>query len=279
MSPIERLSDTFKADFGLEPLMASELEFYLYGADKKSEMQAFCDALFAKLTKEGLAPHSIDKERGKEQYEVAILPSLPITCARRTANLKPIITEFAASYGLRADFAAKPLANEPGSGLHIHIDLLDSDKHTVFFKQDDAISDALKHSIGGLLAWMLPCMPIFAPNPESYARFVANNNAPLTVSWGANNRTVALRLPDAEGGHRHIEHRVAGSDANPYHVVAVILAAIHDGLASKYTIPEQIYGDAALDQYDLPRFPTNLEDALKQQEISTLHNVIQDMCN
>jgi glutamine synthetase len=105
-------------------------------------------------------------------------------------------------------------------------------------------------------------MCVFAPSEASYARFVKGSNAPTTASWGANNRTVAIRLPDKPHSHKHIEHRMAGADAAPEAVIAVILAAIHDGL-SRRIVPAspQIYGDASLEMYQLPKVPLTLADA------------------
>ncbi len=168
---------------------------------------------------------------------------------------------------MRADFSAKPKPGEPGSGLHVHIHL-ENAQGNVFFKNDETMSDALKFSIGGLLAWLPDCMAVFAPHPESYARFSPGGNAPTTVSWGANNRTVAVRLPDAPHNAKRIEHRVAGADADAGAVLAVLLAAIHDGLSRSLTPGEQMYGDAAHPQYALPGFSMTWEDARAKMEAS-----------
>ncbi len=98
-------------------------------------------------------------------------------------------------------------------------------------------------------------MAIFAPSPESYARFVAGSNAPLTVSWGANNRTTAIRLPDSAHDNKRIEHRVAGADADPEHVIAAILKGLYSGLKNRVDPGPQIYGDASLPMYGLQAFP------------------------
>ncbi len=106
------------------------------------------------------------------------------------------------------------------------------------------MSDALKYAIGGLLTALPESMKIFAPNAESYARFAPGGNAPTTISWGANNRTVAVRLPDAPHDKKRIEHRVAGADADPHAVIAAILEGIHDGLTRHLDPGPQTYGDA-----------------------------------
>lgn len=224
-----------KADFDLTPVTAAELEFYYSG-----DVGVFQEKTCASVLK-------FEKERGINQYEVAFAPATP----EKTAADLVAFKESAQQLG--ADFSAKPFTDQPGSGLHIHVHLQDANGKNVFHKNDDAISDPLKYAIGGLLAALPKSMPIFAPNPESRARFQPGGNAPTTVSWGANNRTVAIRLPDKPHDNKHIEHRVAGADADPHAVIAAILEAIHDGLTRKLDPGTQIYGDASLEMYKLPK--------------------------
>jgi glutamine synthetase len=137
-------------------------------------------------------------------------------------------------------------------------------------------SAPLLHSIGGLLALINPCMSIFAPNKKSYERFIHTVNAyllcptaanvPLTVSWGTNNRTVAVRLPSKAADNKHIEHRVAGADADIAAVTRAILAGIHYGLREKCDPGEPIYGDASMAQYKLPPLVMSLDDAIKARD-------------
>src|SRR5262249_23086172 len=77
-------------------------------------------------------------------------------------------------------------------------------------------TELLRHAIGGMAATMAECVGIFAPNANSYRRFRRNSYAPLAPTWGVNNRSVSLRVPAGAPETRHVEHRVAGADANPY---------------------------------------------------------------
>jgi glutamine synthetase len=224
-----------ESDFGLIPVTAAELEFY-YSGDEDVLEKSVCATVL-----------KFEKERGKNQYEVAFAPAKP------EKTVADLIAFKDAAEKLGADFSAKPYADQPGSGLHIHIHLMDKNGKNVFYKDDAVMSDPLKYAIGGLLAALPESMPIFAPNPESRARFQPGGNAPTTVSWGANNRTVAIRLPDKPHDSKHIEHRVAGADADPQAVMTAILDAIHDGLTRKLDPGPQIYGDASLEMYKLPK--------------------------
>jgi len=126
---------------------------------------------------------------------------------------------------------AKPFPDISGSGLHIHVSMLDNDGNNVFTgtSSDGKFSNKLRHAIGGLGELMAQCMAIFAPNANSYRRFAPNAYVPSTPSWGANHRDVALRIPLSSAVNNRVEVRVAGADANPYLVVASILAGIHHG--------------------------------------------------
>lgn len=270
---IPPLLKRFSDDFFYTPVVAAEIEFYLYPTDR--DVEPFRRMLMARCEQAGITVFKWEKERGEGQYEVALAPAESLKAVRDTQALKALIFEVATECGLKADLSAKPHASQPGSGLHIHIHLADGEGINVFYKDDQIISNSLYCSIGGLLAWLPDCMPVFAPSNESYARFVPSpqGQAPLNVSWGANNRTVAVRLPDAAHHVKRVEHRVAGADADVEKVVAVLLASIHDGIRRTLEPGEQMYGDAALAKYDLPKFPTTLEEAVERmQQSSALKN-------
>ena len=260
--------DRLAADFGLHPVTASEIEFYLIGS-QNAALQQFWGGVSAACKDAGIALFNTGKEDGFEQYEVSLAPCAdPLKTIRDTEALKAIITDTALGYHMQADFSAKPFADRPGSGLHIHVHMCDVQGKNTFYKDDSTISDTLKYSIGGMLEWLPDCMAVFAPREDSYARFLDKSNAPTTVSWGANNRTVAVRLPMAAHENKRIEHRVSGADANVGTVMAVILASIHYGITHTCEPGEQIFGDASLPMYNLPRLPASLEEAVKRMKNS-----------
>jgi glutamine synthetase len=166
-----------------------------------------------------------------------------------------------AKYSINADFSAKPFPDQPGSGLHIHVHVEDVDGNNLFYREGEDFSAELLCAIGGLLELMNAHMPIFAPTEASYKRFASKSNAPTTVSWGTNNRTVAVRLPQKPMNNKHIEHRVAGSDADVEAVIDAILLAVHYGFQNKCDPGKPVYGDASLEQYALPPLAKSLEEA------------------
>lgn len=243
----------------LRPITASEIEFYLHGSDNIDDLEAFWNMVRAVCEAVDIPIFNIEKERGKEQHEVSICPASPQKTISDTIALKEIITQAASKRNMQADFSAKPFADDYGSGLHIHIHLEDENGKNQFHKDDAIISEALNYALGGLLSKMPEDMKIFAPTHASYDRFIAGNNAPTTISWGANNRTTALRLPNSPKNNKRIEHRVAGADADIEEVINAIISAINYGIEHKIKPSEQIYGDASLEMYKLPKLMISSE--------------------
>jgi len=151
--------------------------------------------------------------------------------------LKRLIKGVALNQSMGATFMAKPFPEVPGSGLHIHVSVYDRDGNNVFADpgstQVPPISKDMRHAVGGLGALMADCQAIFAPNANSYRRLQPGVFAPLSPNWGYNHRNVSLRIPVSGVGDMRIEHRVAGADANPYLVLASVLAGIHYGLENR----------------------------------------------
>jgi glutamine synthetase len=148
-----------------------------------------------------------------------------------------------------ASFMAKPHEDWSGSGCHIHVSLVDTHGHNVFASQQqeaDPFSQSFYHGLAGLQMHLAEGMALWAQTANAYRRYVPRNYVPKAAHWGHNNRTVALRIPHGTGAAARIEHRVSGADANPFLVVAAILAALHDGLTHARVPSPAAQGDASL---------------------------------
>ncbi|MGH8223217.1 MAG: glutamine synthetase, partial [Woeseiaceae bacterium] len=152
--------------------------------------------------------------------------------------LKRAIKACARQHGFVACFMAKPFENQSGSGMHIHMSLIDKAGRN-YFSQDKAklatapFSATFRHAIGGLAKTMAEATAIFAPNANSYRRLRPEMFAPVEPNWGVNHRNVALRVPVSDERNLRFEHRTSGADANPYLVTAAILAGAHWGIANR----------------------------------------------
>ena len=277
------------AELGLTPVIAFELEFFLldevadangrpqaplspltglrdestqvYGVDEVNGFaQLFADVEHAAIA-QNLPASVTTAEFAPGQYEINLRHvDSPLLAADHCALLRHMVKGVARRRGMRATFMPKPFADCSGSGMHVHMSLLDEDGRNVF---DDGSVDGgemLKHAIGGMLATMGDAMAVFSPGINGYRRFGPRRYVPVTKSWGIDNRSVALRIPAGSSASRRFEHRVAGADANPYLVLAVLLAGIHYGLTGKVD-PGPIWSGSACEEVD-ENIPFDLLSAL-----------------
>ena len=227
---LKEIENSFKNDFNLTSCLGAELEFYLLNIQDESQL--------TKLEK--TIGQKIKKEKGYNQYEIEVSPSTDIASYPNIIHkMQKIIVEEANKLGLKASFQAKPFPDDYGNSMHIHFNFLED-------------SNAEKYA--EILCHYLPLtIDAFLPKKEDYKRLDSRFMAPTHISYGGNNRTTLIRIPDAMP--RRLEHRLASADADPYKVIYAILTSINSGL--KY--PKQItklsktYGNAYDLQYNLAK--------------------------
>jgi len=193
-----------------------------------------------------------------------------VDAADHAALLKRVVSNVAHKHGFRASFMAKPFLELAGNGLHVHVSVLDDKGHNIFADGDDGKlgNSILANAVGGMQAALFESMAFYAPNVNSYRRFKPNTYVPVTPSWGANNRSLAFRVPTGDSTSRRIEHRIAGADANPYLTLAAILAGLHHGIKNKLDPGKPGTGNTG--EVCDPNMPCTLDQALakfKQSEI------------
>jgi glutamine synthetase len=184
-------------------------------------------------------------EYGPGQYEVnlAHAPDALRVCDE-ALRFKRIVKSVARAHGCEATFLPKPYRDMAGSGLHIHVSLLDDAGRNIFAAENPLDSKPLRHVIGGTLSTLADGMALCAPGPNSYRRFRAEAYVPLHPSWSINNRGSAIRVPASDASNLRIEHRLAGADANPYLVLAWVLAGMLHGLENRLEPPAVLTGNA-----------------------------------
>jgi glutamine synthetase len=254
---VDRVGET-----GLRPVGAVELEFFLldretalagaaaapkspvsgavpehyqaYYLQDLGDFAPFFHDLYAWADIQGLPAKTLISEYAPGQMEIVLRHRSDILKAADEAILlKRLVKAAAEKHGLFATFMAKPYSQWTGCGMHVHVSLADVEGRNLFATSNPAHNPLLLHALGGLKETMADSMLLFAPNANSYRRFRRNSYAPLSVSWGIDNRTVSLRIPAGPADARHIEHRPAGADANPYLVLASVLAGMHHGITRK----------------------------------------------
>lgn len=262
------------ADFerrGLTPVVAVELEFYLMDrASAQSskpkpptapngfaptrlqaclmqdleDFSGFLNDVYAGAKKMGLPARTLISEYAPGQFEIVLEHKADAMRAADDAILfKRLVKGMADRHGYVATFMAKPYAELSGSGMHIHVSLADETNDNLFAGDGADLTPALAHAIGGLEQTMAESMAVFAPNGNSFRRFRRNSYAPLAPAWAVDNRTVPLRVTAGKPSTRHLEHRVSGADANPYVVLATVLAGIAEGLDRQIAPSAPVVGD------------------------------------
>ena len=228
---------------GLSATVGTELEFYLLAGSGEAfdragtlsiqDLQA-TEAFQSEVHRELLAAEiqitSLTSEGGPGQFEVVLAPwTNAVEAADDFALTKYIVRSIATRHGYRACFMAKPLADYAGNGFHAHVSLADGNGN-IFSAGAPGENAKLRAAVGGLLKALPQSMLVFAPHANSYRRFGVNSLAPMSATWGIENRTAAVRIPGGSAKARRIEARIAGADANPYLVLTAILAGIAYGL-------------------------------------------------
>ncbi len=285
---LEKVAARF-GELGLVPTLAVELEFYLLdprrgddgspravtsprsglreaggrvlSVDKLDEYGEVLGAIESACAAQGVPTTSMISEYGAGQFEINLAHVAdPLAAADHAALLRRAVVGTSRAHGFDATFLSKPFADQSGSGMHVHVSLADEHGENVF---DPARADGetrLSCAVAGLAGTMAEAMALFAPNLNVYRRFAPDEFVPVTRDWGENNRSVAFRIPPSDGANRRIEHRVAGAEANPYLVVAAVLAGLHHGLVRGLPAPPRHTGNAgsAVDE----SLPTTLWKAL-----------------
>ena len=191
-------------------------------------------------------------EYGPGQYEVNLAHAADaLRVCDEALRFKRIVKSVARAHGCDATFLPKPYRDMAGSGLHVHVSLLDKSGANIFAADDPLASKPLRQAIAGTLATLADGMALCAPGPNSYRRFRSEAYVPVHADWSINNRGSAIRVPASDAANRRIEHRLAGADAHPYLVVAWVLAGIHHGLTRQLEPPPVTTGNA----YDQPGEP------------------------
>ncbi len=298
-SVLIKILDLYQA-MGLKPIVAPELEFFLvqqntdpdfplvppagrsgrpetarqsYSIDAVNEFDTLFDDMYDYAEAMDLDVDTLIHESGAAQMEINFLHGDAKSRADQVFLFKRTMRETALRHNVYATFMAKPMEHEPGSAMHLHQSLTDiGTGRNVFADEDGKPSELFMHYIAGLQKYVPALMAFFAPNVNSYRRIARDESAPINMHWGYDNRTAGLRIPFSDPEATRVESRFAGSDANPYLMMAVTLAAGYLGMHEKLQPTEPLVGSAYEQPYQLPR---SMEAALQLlTECEAVHRIL-----
>jgi len=198
---------------------------------------------------------------GQHEIELGFAPLVQM--ADTTLLMKSLVRSAADELGLTATFLPKPMANQAGSGMHLHQYLVKGGKNR--FKGAGALSDLAMSYIAGLLIHGRSLMGLTNPSTNSYRRLVPGYEAPVSFTFGSANRSAAVRIPSyARGDDMRMELRTMDATCNPYLAFAAILLAGLDGIERKLDVQALGFGpvDSEAYEYQGERAPRSLDEAL-----------------
>ena len=294
LSPRNILKNVLKlyADKGWKPIVAPEMEFYLtkrnsdpdfplvapmgrsgrpevgrqsFSIDAANEFDPLFEDVYDWCEIQGLDLDTLIHEDGPAQMEINFRHGEALHLADQITVFKRTMREAALKHDVAATFMAKPITDQPGSAMHIHQSVVDiKTGKNLFSNPDGSMSELFMLHIGGLQKYIPELLPLFAPNVNSFRRFLPDTSAPVNVEWGEENRTVGLRVPEATPQNRRVENRLAGADANPYLVLAASLLCGYMGMVGDFKPSAPVKG-RAYERRNL-RLPITIEHALERME-------------
>ena len=296
---LKRVVDLYKAQ-GWKPVVAPEMEFYLvarkldpakeiapmmgrsgrpaaarqaYSMSAVDEFGPVIDDIYDFAEAQGLEIDGITQEGGAGQLEINLRHGDPVKLADEVFYFKRLIREAALRHNCFATFMAKPIENEPGSAMHIHHSVIDTNTgQNIFSGPQGGETDAFFNFLGGMQKYLPSVIAVMAPYVNSYRRYVKDHAAPINLEWGRDNRTTGIRVPLSRPESRRIENRIAGMDCNPYLGIAASLACGYLGLMNEEWPDKQFKGDAYEGEGEIPRV---MGEALDLFEGATaLHDVM-----
>lgn len=280
------------AEHGWMPIVAPEMEFYLtkrsddpdyplqapvgrsgrpetgrqsFSIDAANEFDPLFEDMYDWCEAQQLDLDTLIHEEGPAQMEINFRHGEALHLADQIMVFKRTMREAALKHDVAATFMAKPITDQPGSAMHLHQSIRDLQTgRNIFSNEDGSPSELFLNYIGGLQKYIPELLPLFAPNVNSFRRFLPDTSAPVNVEWGEENRTVGLRVPQSSPQNRRIENRLPGADANPYLAIAASLLCGYIGMVEGLR-PTQPVSGRAYERRNL-RLPLTIESALERLE-------------
>ncbi|MFT6000913.1 MAG: glutamine synthetase [Neolewinella sp.] len=220
-----------------------------YSGLRTSQHADFHQDLFDQLAAFKVDIEGLHTETGPGVMEAAITHQEALEAADRAVLFKQGVKSISYRHGLVASFMAKPSAQLPGCGGHLHQSLWRDGKNAFHdAKGKSPLSKTMRHYVAGQQSLLPYLMPLFAPNVNSYKRYVAGSWAATRANAGIDNRTVALRMIPGGKNSTRLETRVPGADINPYLAIAGALAAGLYGIEHQLKLPTKLVKGSAYDQ-------------------------------
>lgn len=216
---------------------------------------------------------SLHEETGPGVLEAAIAYDNAMNSADKAALFKTFTKIALQRQNKMATFMAKWSPHYPGQSGHIHLSARDSNGKALFYDKTQSanMSGTMRHFVAGQQKLMPEFLAMIAPTINSYRRLIPGFWAPTQASVGIDNRTCAVRIIPGNENSQRLEYRVAASDANPYVILAAVIASGLWGIKNKAKIDSLVEGNAYEKQFPAHlHLPETLWDAAQRLKASTV---------
>src|SRR5664279_2538570 len=286
-SVLQSVIAQYKA-LGLTPTLGPELEFYIANYDEEDGWSRSLSHtgrvyttgesvdpggqflhLMRMLDGMDIGVFAGNHEFSPSQYEINLWHSEALDAADRTFLVKTAVRDIIAHTGKHALFVGKPWDDEGGSGFHLHFSVADQHGNNIMPDGGPGLSEIANHMIAGILENAGAIAALSNPTVNAYKRLGPDTLAPYRANWGHDNRSAMLRVPPERGAGTRLEMRLGDSAANPYLLIASVLAAGLDGITRSLTAPAPVEGWAYEDN-SAPILPMTLKAALDALDADTV---------
>ena len=255
-------SVTAKAHQDLIPVALGNTGYSLL---RQTTLSPLYTDILSSLAGMGIDIEGLHEEMGAGVIEAALRVDDALAAADKASLFKTYTKAIVQNRELIATFMAKWSMTEAGQSGHLHLSLTADGGATKLFHDpggEQAISDSMRHFIGGQEAHMAELTAMVAPTVNSYRRLIPGLWAPTDATWGIDNRTCAIRALPGSPKAQRVEYRVPGADANPYLVAAAAIASGVHGIEQQIEPSAPQTGNAYdRDHPDHLRLPSDLADA------------------
>ena len=187
-----------------------------YSISAVNEFDDLFEDIYAFAEAQQLEVDTLIHEEGAAQMEINLRHGDPLALCDQVFLLKRTIREAALKHDIYATFMAKPIANEPGSAMHIHQSVLSAmTGRNIFTDDEDRPTPEFFNFLAGQQQYVPAVTCMLAPYVNSYRRLVKGASAPVNVLWGYDNRTTGLRIPPSSPANRRVENRAPSSTPIP----------------------------------------------------------------
>jgi glutamine synthetase len=274
------------AALGLTPIVGPELEFYIADVTEDGWKRSISRTgrvyttgswvdpdgtflhLLRMLDQMDIGVFAGNHEFSPSQYEINLWHSDALKAADRTFLFKTAVKDIVAREGKLATFLGKPWSDEGGSGFHLHFSVVDAAGANLMEDGNGELSTTANQMIAGILHNAAALAAFTNPTVNAYKRLGPDTLAPYRANWGHDNRSAMLRVPPERGAGTRLEIRLGDGAANPYLLIAAILAAGLDGIRNERVVPTAAEGWAYEDEAS-PILPMTLTEALDALDAST----------